>query len=87
MCLSPGTTKKYGCQSLSVIKEYYLKVGAEASIVFTSKFPMSGNIARSISAIKMLLLHFPAFPSMGRPQSMWVDSRTPKASFNNGNDV
>jgi hypothetical protein len=35
----------------------------------------------------MLLLHFPAFPSMGRPQSMWVDSQTPKASFNNGNDV
>lgn len=48
---------------------------------FTPRFQMFGNTAKSISALKMRLLDFPAHPTMSRLQTTWMESRTLTESF------
>lgn len=85
--LSLGTKQQHDYERFSIINHNHLKQRAESSAVFTSGFPMFGNIVKFISATKMLLLDFPAHPTMGRLQTTWMESLTLKGSFKCDNDA
>lgn len=87
VCVSPGNKQQYDCQRLSIINHNHLQQWAKSLAIFIPRCPEFRNIAKLISSLKMLLLDFPAHPTMSKLQIMWIESLTLKGSFKHDNDA